>query len=227
MANLAFRDKVRHYRQLAGFSQEVLAREIGLHPCVLSRKLHARSTAYLTAPEIKKLILTLAVRGVLTSREQVVELLALGELGPGVFRPGEWCAPPLSELGERPPDAADTVVVLLRDGVRLVTLTGGVGAGKTSTALRVGRLVRGSGFAEPVPVDLRSVSDAARLRAAIADTGALAGRGPVLLILDGGEHLTAVRPVATELLAAHPALAILLTSCCPLLVLGREVPLPG
>ena len=117
--------------------------------------------------------------------------------------------------------------LILRPGVRLLTLTGAGGTGKTRLALEVARAVAGefadgarfaplAAVAEPevVPHAIaealalqqssgQSIEDA--LKAFLADR-------ELLLVLDNLEHLLEATPLATELLAAAPRLKILATS---------------
>ena len=163
--------------------------------------------------------------------------------------------PPLASLDARPNnlpiqvtallgrevevDAVQTI--LLRDDVRLVTLTGPGGTGKTRLALQaaaelIDRFVDGVYF-----VDLAPISDPLRLPEAIAavlglapgsdhllaDLKAhLAGRR-LLLVLDNFEQLLAGAPIVAELLAASPMLSVLVTSRAPLQLRGEhEIAVP-
>src|SRR5581483_2963002 len=119
---------------------------------------------------------------------------------------------------------------LLRPDVRLLTLTGAAGTGKTRLAIAVAadvapRLRRAVCF-----VDLAALADADLVLPAIGralrvdDSGEslaetlrrhLAGK-PILLVLDNFEHLTAAAPALGELVAACPDLKILTTSRVPL-----------
>jgi predicted ATPase len=132
--------------------------------------------------------------------------------------------------------------LLGRSSVRLVTLTGPGGVGKTRLAVAVGGRLRDRFGAGTVLVPLDAVTDPGLVLAAIgraagadlAGTGspleALAetlGDGAWLLILDNLEQVVQVAPDLGELLARCPGLAILATSRTALgLRAEREYPVP-
>jgi predicted ATPase len=129
-----------------------------------------------------------------------------------------------------------------RPGVRLVTLTGPGGVGKTRLAVAVGERLRDRFGAGTVFVPLDSVTDPGQVLAAIgraagadlAGTGApveaLAetfGDGAWLLVLDNLEQVVQAAPDLGELLARCPGVAIVATSRTVLgLRAEREYPVP-
>jgi predicted ATPase/class 3 adenylate cyclase/DNA-binding CsgD family transcriptional regulator len=130
---------------------------------------------------------------------------------------------------------------LLQDGVRLVTLTGPGGAGKTRLALQVAAEALDH-FADGVFfVDLAPVSDPARLPSTIAAVLGVADSGDhllddlkrflgdrvLLLLLDNFEQILPGATVIAELLAASKGLKLLVTSRAALQVRGeREIAVP-
>jgi predicted ATPase len=103
-----FRQAVLERRRAAGRTQQQLARAIGLHPDVLSHKLHQHG-ARLTAAEVTAIVKTLAGWGAVASRAEVRTLLALMAVPPHAIPEQAWGAPPLGTLPPDPgppPDAA-------------------------------------------------------------------------------------------------------------------------
>ncbi len=129
-----------------------------------------------------------------------------------------------------------------RPGVRLVTLTGPGGVGKTRLAVTVGERLRDRFGAGTVFVPLEAVTDPGLVLAAVgraaganlagtsAPVEALAetfGDGAWLLILDNLEQVAQVASDLSELLARCPRVAMLATSRTVLgLRAEREYPVP-
>lgn len=134
--------------------------------------------------------------------------------------------------------------LVLRNNVRLVTVTGPGGIGKTRLAVQLA-----SELTEHFPlgthfVALSLLSDPGLIPAAIVQTLAIrqagtqsplevlkenvrALSGPMLLLLDNFEHLVQAASMVAELLAIAPSLKILVTSRAPLHVYGEhEFPVP-
>jgi predicted ATPase len=93
-----FREAVRAHRRAVGRTQQQLARSIGLHPDVLSHKLHGRDNAVLTTPDVIGIATTLAGWGALVSRADVYALLGLMDVPPHAIPVAAWSGPPLAAL---------------------------------------------------------------------------------------------------------------------------------
>lgn len=145
----------------------------------------------------------------------------------------------------REKEVAAAKELLLREDVRLVTVTGPGGIGKTRLAVEVA-----SGLVARFPagihfVSLSALNDPGLLVSVIVQTLGIreAGgqlpleilkknlqdslRAPMLFVLDNFEHLVEAAPTVAELLAMAPNLKILVTSRAPLHLYGEhEFPVP-
>jgi predicted ATPase/DNA-binding CsgD family transcriptional regulator len=135
-------------------------------------------------------------------------------------------APPTPLLG-RERELIEVQVRLLRQDVRLLTLTGAGGSGKTRLAVEAARMLADRFIDGVFFVDLSSLSDPAQVIPAVAGVlGIREGGGQSvfdrlqqvlaarehLLLLDNFEHLLAAAPQIVEFVAACPGLKILATS---------------
>jgi predicted ATPase/class 3 adenylate cyclase len=158
-------------------------------------------------------------------------------------RPNNLPLQPTPFLG-REEQVQAIVARLRRDAVRLLTITGPGGVGKTRLALQVA-----ADLVETFPkgvwfVDLSALSDPGLVAPAIAtvldvraEGGTLAaqlagilGATPLLLVLDNFERVLDAVPVVADLLAHLPGLKVLVTSRTPLHAYGEQeyplAPLP-
>ena len=144
---------------------------------------------------------------------------------------------PLTPLLGREREIAVVADLLRRDDVRLVTLTGPGGVGKTRLAVQVAHeleeaLPDGATFVALAPlVDPglvpSVVADALGLREAgdrplVEHLTAFLRPKELLLVLDNLEHLLTAAPLVTRLLAACPGLTVLATSRELLRVAGEH-----
>src|ERR1051326_391019 len=149
---------------------------------------------------------------------------------------------PSTSLVGRQDEVAAVRQRLQAPDVRLLTLTGPAGTGKTRLALAVGASLQGE-FADGVQfVDLAPIRESTLVASAIAQTLGVrdAGDQPlretlllyvqprqVMLVLDNFEQVVAASPLIAELLSKSPGLKVLVTSREPLhLSWEHEWPVP-
>jgi predicted ATPase/DNA-binding SARP family transcriptional activator len=145
-------------------------------------------------------------------------------------------APPNRTLG-RERELDELHQLLLRDEVRLLTLSGAGGSGKTRLALELARQLADTYANGAVFVDLAPLRDPALVLPAIARAldlqdfpddpleviaDALRAR-EVLLVLDNAEHLRTAAPIFVELLERAPRLTLLVTTRVVLRLSGEHV----
>lgn len=125
---------------------------------------------------------------------------------------------PLTPFIGREREVAEAVALLGSDTIRLVTLTGAGGSGKTRLALQIAGAVS-DGYEDGVWwVPLAAVSDAADVMPAIAAAlggGSAAeaiGNRRLLLLLDNFEQVVAAAPEVARLLETCTRLDVLVTS---------------
>jgi len=147
---------------------------------------------------------------------------------------------PMTPLVGRERDLEQVIATLIGPGIRLVTLTGTGGVGKTRLSLAAAAALD-QDFPQGVFfIPLAAVRDAGVMWKTIADGLDVAGDVPAadavagylrdrraLLVLDNLEQLEGAAGVVTGLLATAPGLVVLATSRRPLHLPGeRELPVP-
>ena len=238
-----FGDLLRRHRAAAGVTQEDLAGRTGLTPQaigLLERGKRRQPHAY----TVQKLAEALVLDGRDLSEFEAAARRSTAPRSRDNTPVYRVPTPPTSLVGREHEVAS--IATLLRDrDVRLLTLTGPGGVGKTRLAIEVARRSRGA-FADGVAfVPLAPLRDPELVPAALAETLAvkdvaggslqdalqrhLQGK-EMLLLVDNFEHLLSAVRVVADLVEGCPRLAVLATSRAPLRLSAEQqfpvVPLP-
>ncbi len=236
----AFGELLRSYRNLANLTQEELAVRAGLTPQAigkLERGERRRPHKY----TVEKLAEALGLTGQDLARFEAAARRSSARRATAEPYQGELPAPATALVG-RDHEATSVVRLLLLEEVRLLTLTGPGGVGKTRLALEVAGRSRNA-FADGTAfVPLAPLRDAALLLSVLVRTLGIkevAGEAPqqtlerhlrdrqMLLVLDNFEHLSTAAPVVGELVGKCRQLTVLATSRAPLHLGGeRQFPVP-
>jgi len=231
---LSFGDLLRRQRDRVGLTQEDLAERTGLTSqaiSLLERGERRRPQRY----TVQKLAETLGLEG-----RQLAEFESAAR-SPSARRTGEpprlgLPVPPTPLIG-REDEVAAVAGLLTRDDVRLLTLTGPGGIGKTRLALEVAGRPH-EAFADGVVfAPLAPLGDAAMVPSVLARTlgvREVAGQAllqtverhlrdrRMLVLLDNLEHLPAAVPMVADLIGSCPRLTVLATSRAPLHLTGEH-----
>ena len=231
----SFAAQLKALREAAGYTQEELATIAGLSVHGVSalergdrRRPHVETVRALSAA----LDLTGTARdGLMRSARAPAEHAAADELV-GVSLP----LPPTALLG-RDADLGTLRQWMADPIIRLITLTGPGGAGKTRLALELARAISAEGANRVIFVPLAAVRDATFVAPAIAEAlglsdgaaGELTKRAnaachdrPTLFVIDNFEHVLDAASLIADLLTSVPPLRVLVTSRAPLCVRGER-----
>ncbi|GAA3438406.1 tetratricopeptide repeat protein [Kutzneria kofuensis] len=135
---------------------------------------------------------------------------------------------PVTSIVGRSDDLSAVLRLVQDSAVRLVTITGTGGVGKTRLALEVGWRAAGR-FESVRGLDLSPLRHPDDVPQALAeslrtpDPAALIGDGRWLLVLDSFEHVAAAATTVATLLAGCPRLTVLVTSRSPLRLRGEHL----
>jgi predicted ATPase/transcriptional regulator with XRE-family HTH domain len=243
---LSFGAWLRQRRKALDLTQEELAAQVGCSTVTIRRiEADARRPSKQLAGRLAA-CLDLAI----TARDTFVRA-ARGQIAPDRLAPSaQPYRPPiisldlprsnlpaqLSPLIGRGAEVQHICTLLRHPEVRLVTLTGIGGVGKTRLALKVAQELLDDYVGGVFVVDLAPISDLTLVASTVAKVlgrSETSGQPPledlksylrpksVLLLLDNFEHVIEVAPMLVELLAAAPALKMLVTSRCTLQLTGE------
>lgn len=169
--------------------------------------------------------------------QRVLQQDAALEYRPSPFTP-VGAPEPISSVVGREDDVALLVGLIVAGDDRLVALTGTGGVGKSRLALEVANRVQDEGWMPVAYVHVSESADRALLESSInaafgvpvswrerpvADVTRMLGQTPMLVVLDGVEHvLAAAREVVADVLANGRQLRVMITSRVPLGLAGER-----
>ena len=230
---VALDELLQTLRARAGLSQETLAERSG----VSARTISDIERGLARAPRAITLSLLGEALGLSAAeRDELHKAAGAAKAPASPVTADGGAAIPAQELIGRRPEVATARELLADDSVRLVTVVGGVGVGKTALALHLARslvdatrvvvvLLAAIADADLVPTRVAAAIDARAVpgQTTIESIAAALNRRPTLLVLDNVEHVAAAVPFVADLLAAVPSLKILATSRAPLRISSERL----
>lgn len=235
--SLPFATLLTRYRVAAGLTQQELAERAKLSTrgvSDLERGVKSRPRLYTVQQLTEALQLSAEQRAVFQGAARPFDAPANGQHQPAVPLP---LPSPLTPMIGREREEAEAVYLVRWHGVRLLTLLGPGGVGKTRLALEVARCLRADFDDSVMLVTLSSIREPELFLPAIVEALGLEGGGSkpaqalliehlrdrrALLLLDSFEHLIESASQVAELLATCPGVHVLATSRMLLHVRGER-----
>jgi predicted ATPase/DNA-binding XRE family transcriptional regulator len=232
---VSFGAHLKSLREAAGFTQEELASIAGLsvHAVSALERGERRRPQFDTVRSLSS-----ALELPAPVRDALLASARLPGSAPAANEPAGPSMPlPLTTLVGREDDVATLRQWLTEPDVRLITLIGPGGVGKTRLALELARVTADEKLARVVFVALAAIRDQGFVASAVAEAfglgdaasldlprraRAVCGAYPVLLVLDNFEQVLAAASLVADLIAAVSSLQIVVTSRAPLHVRGER-----
>jgi predicted ATPase/DNA-binding XRE family transcriptional regulator len=226
---------LKAHREAAGFTQEELATIAGLSAKAVSA-LERGERRRPHVDTVRALCAALDLTG--ASRDALVASARAPAHNAEIAEPSGSALPvPLTVILGRDAELQTLRAWLADPAVRLLTLTGPGGSGKTRLALELAHAVAADGATRVTFVQLAAVRNPAFVGSAIAEALGLVdvtarelpgrarvacGDQPTLLVLDNFEQILDAASLVADLLTSVPPLRVLITSRAPLRVRGER-----
>jgi transcriptional regulator with XRE-family HTH domain len=226
---------LKRYRTAVGLTQEALAARAQLS----ARAISDLERGINRVPHHDTLELLIAALNVTTTQRALLLSTIRPEMrvsAPQIRSLSPPPPPPTALIG-REQEMTRALTFLQRDGVRLLTLTGPSGVGKTRLGIQLAqelgeRFEQGVAFAALAPLrdpSLLPATLAQALGLREQTSGSLSEQVQaylqeqhLLLVLDNFEHIRQAAPFIADLLASCPRLQVLITSRAPLHIRGEQ-----